>query len=408
MGLVANYECKSPYNKRNRWFFSIVVSILLIFQGAFVPIGNAAEQPGEQPVDIFIGDSSATNAVSGMTQQQRWTKLFADADGARELSVAVSGTGYLVGGSNTYDKQLAKVLQLMKDRHISADRVRRVFVVGGGNDFPQVTLGRGILFSIAACHLAARVEKEFPHAQKLYIPEMSPATDKMLGAYRKAEPFLPWFFFIASSHGFQFDRNWYQWVTDPEKNGYVIADKTHLTAKGHNETAHRIVGWVNALDGPKVEGAVPEWGGDTDTVLRFDANGGIGTTQSLKGAAGADMAIPAGNMTNNGRTLESWNTAADGSGRTYQVGSEITLPSASLVLYAQWGDEPKSHERTALSGLNRFAVAISGASFMMATILVLIRRKGGFRLRMDDETSEFLENWQTRKRSRKGGGNASS
>lgn len=389
--------------------FGTVMAVLALLQGGSFAVANAQEyRQSDRPVDIFIGDSSATNAVRDMTAEQRWTKLFADADGAQELSVAVGGTGYLVGGANTYDNQLTKALRLMKEQHIDADRVRRVFVVGGGNDFSKATIERGVQFCLVANRLAARVAKEFPHAQRLYIPEMSPATGRMLNAYKRAEPFFPLFFLIASSHGFQYDRNWYQWVTDPDANGYVIADETHLTAKGHNETAHRVVGWVNALDGPKVEGTVPEWDGSADTVMRFDANGGVGVVQSLRGPAGTESTIPATGMTNGARSLESWNTKADGTGTSYLLGSETTLPEASVILYAQWSGPSPSQGNGLLRGL-RFAAAGMGALVMAAAAsLAVVHRRRASRFVMDDGTAHTLANtWPTHGR-HKGGGHAAS
>lgn len=40
-----------------------------------------------------------------------------------------------------------------------------------------------------------------------------------------------------------------------------------------------------------------------------------------------------------GKKFDSWNTAADGSGDTYDAGQQIAMPEGGLVLYAQWTEE---------------------------------------------------------------------
>lgn len=375
---VFEIVCKKSFIR----LLMVLVSVLLSMIVVMSPINIISPHTAfaiEQPVDIFIGDSSAINASNDSDKTNRWTRLFADADGAYELNAAVGGTGYLVGGDNAYSHQLDLVLTRMKEEHISADCIRRVFLVGGGNDF---AIANTPYFSerliATANHVAFRIGQEFPNAQKLYIPEMAPATDRMLKSYRSLEPYFPSYFAMAYLHGFQYDKNWYQWVTDPDANGYVIADETHLTAKGHNEAAHRVVAWVNTLNGPKVKGTVPEWGGDTTPVLRFSANGGWGSVPSVRAAAGTDVSIPSSasgsgsavghtpgsGIADDNRELVSWNTEPDGSGTSYQPGSYTAMPPQSTVLYAQWRALPARS-----SGAER--VLTTGAASSSAVVLAV-------------------------------------
>ncbi len=351
-------------------------------------VASAAEADADaRPVDVFIGDSSATNYSPDTSDAQRWTRLFADADGAMELSVAISGTGYLVRGNNgkgkTYGEQLDTVLGIMKSRHLTHDRVRRVFLVGGGNDFQlEKTPYFSEHLTAAANNVATRIEQEFPDAQHLYIPEMAPATKRMLAAYGRVKPYMPAFFALAYMHGFQYDKNWYQWLADPYANGYAVADDTHLSAKGHNEAAHWAVGWVNSLDGPKVAGTVPEWDGSAGPVMRFQSHGGWGSVPSIHAAAGTGITLPRSGMTNEGHELVAWNTKADGTGTAYRPGDVITMPARSVMLYAQWKTLPASERRRDTMGWRVLYISAAVLVILvltLASVLVVTSHAGGRR-----------------------------
>ncbi|KAB7790458.1 GDSL-type esterase/lipase family protein [Bifidobacterium leontopitheci] len=351
-----------------------------------IPPAHAADTAttSSQPIDVIIGDSSATNFAQGVAAEQRWTKLFADADGARELNVAVGGTGFVVGGANTFDKQLDRVLDQLDAEHIGHDRVRRVFVVGGGNDVarnPDIT--RLITASSA---LTGRVKAEFPKAQRLYIPDASPATKLMLAAYGRVKPFMPYMFLNMQARGFQYEKNWYAWLPNAESHGYAVADNTHLSVAGHNEMAHMVAGWVNSLDGPKVSGDIPEYEtAETadDVSVRFQADGGTGMIDRLTDSAGDTVTLPSGGFTQSRQRIVAWNTAADGSGTSYRPGASVTLPSHSLMLYAQWGTDKAAATRAAkaaeTSSRPLHLAAIGGVAVLAATATVLVtvhRRRG--------------------------------
>lgn len=357
-----------------------LIVVVLTVCVSCLPIGAVAASAAEadmRPVDVFIGDSSAMNADSRVTPEQRWSRLFSDADGAIELNVAVGGVGYLVGGEHTYARQVNQVLQQLDERHIDAGRVRRVFLVGGGNDFAAAgTPGFSVALNTAASEVAGRLRREFPEAQHLYIPEMAPATKRMLAAYGRVKPYMPSFFALAYMHGFKYDKNWYQWLADPYDNGYAVADDTHLSAKGHNEAAHWAVGWVNSLDGPKVAGTVPEWNG-SEPVMRFQSHGGWGSVPSVRAAAGTAITLPRSGMTNEGHELIAWNTEADGTGTAYRPGATIAMPGSSVMLYAQWRREPQAtHVGRGLRMLYVGAVALVCLVAVVAFALVVGHRVG--------------------------------
>jgi uncharacterized repeat protein (TIGR02543 family) len=70
--------------------------------------------------------------------------------------------------------------------------------------------------------------------------------------------------------------------------------------------------------------------------ISFSANGGVGSISDLSGQAGTTVTLPAStSLTHSGSTLNSWNTAANGSGTSYLPGQSLTL-TTSMTLYAQW------------------------------------------------------------------------
>lgn len=78
-------------------------------------------------------------------------------------------------------------------------------------------------------------------------------------------------------------------------------------------------------------------------ALSYDANGATGGTLPTvylptayqKGAIVAALAN-SGSLVKTGKVFAGWNTAADGSGTTYQPAALITIGTADIVLYARW------------------------------------------------------------------------
>ena len=76
-------------------------------------------------------------------------------------------------------------------------------------------------------------------------------------------------------------------------------------------------------------------------TIRFDANGGAGTMDSMKSCAyGKKYALTKNAFTMPRYLFKEWNTNADGSGTAYADGAEIsnlvTKDGGSITLYAQW------------------------------------------------------------------------
>ena len=124
------------------------------------------------------------------------------------------------------------------------------------------------------------------------------------------------------------------------------------------KTGYQFAGWNTAANGTGTNYV----GGDAFTInsnttlyanwiiggvrLLYNANsaaGGSGTAPSSSGTyytafSTADVVGNTGSFTNtNGYTFGGWNTLANGTGTSYPVGSEYTMPGAGTVnLYAQW------------------------------------------------------------------------
>lgn len=111
-----------------------------------------------------------------------------------------------------------------------------------------------------------------------------------------------------ANDGYQFD-GWYEnniWVSDDESYIFTATENRELTAE-----------FVMLY------------------TVTYRANNGTGATNSEDVADGESLTL-ADNIFTYGRCeIESWNTEADGSGNSYDVGSDITVDQ-DITLYAQW------------------------------------------------------------------------
>ncbi len=70
--------------------------------------------------------------------------------------------------------------------------------------------------------------------------------------------------------------------------------------------------------------------------VSYDANGGVGTMESVTGDVGSKIVIRQSGFTRSEYTFTGWNTQADGKGTAYKAGDSFTLTDKDTVLYAQW------------------------------------------------------------------------
>ena len=74
---------------------------------------------------------------------------------------------------------------------------------------------------------------------------------------------------------------------------------------------------------------------DNTIIVTFDANGGTGEMAPQTFTVCTAQALSANTFTRENYNYKNWNTAADGSGTTYENSQEITV-SEGMTLYAQW------------------------------------------------------------------------
>ena len=80
-------------------------------------------------------------------------------------------------------------------------------------------------------------------------------------------------------------------------------------------------------------------GNSTGYSVTYNANGGTGSvTDTEKYAKGAEATVKSNGFTHDTKVFLSWNTAADGTGKTYYPNSTVKI-TGDVTLYAQWGDK---------------------------------------------------------------------
>ena len=81
------------------------------------------------------------------------------------------------------------------------------------------------------------------------------------------------------------------------------------------------------------------WGGEepVELTVTFDANEGTGTMETQTVTAKTDTALNKNTFTREGYNFKEWNTAADGTGTSYEDSATVNLTD-NITLYAQWKD----------------------------------------------------------------------
>ena len=124
--------------------------------------------------------------------------------------------------------------------------------------------------------------------------------------------------------------------------------------------------------------------------VSYDANGGVGTMESVTGDVGSEIVIQQSGFTRSEYTFTGWNTQADGKGTTYKAGDSFTLTDKDTVLYAQWSknsgsagtgtngtakptDIPKTGDNSNLTLW--FALLIVSGGAVIATAVISSKKK---------------------------------
>ena len=126
---------------------------------------------------------------------------------------------------------------------------------------------------------------------------------------------------------YQYNANGNNAVTIP-----ITAAKLHNADGTYTETANASAGTtIPYLDGV--------WGGAANITVYFDANGSEETMPTWTGKPNTSFNLPKNTFTREGYTFTGWNTAADGTGRSYADEEPVSF-DADTTLYAQWTVDP--------------------------------------------------------------------
>ena len=206
-----------------------------------------------ETVDVFIGDST-TAFWDTAPVDKNWTTLIANADGVENVNVAVSGAGFLndAGKKHAYPDQVTTAIGKTQGK-----TVRRVFLVGLWNDQDRIKSGMDAEIN-AMTKTADMIKSAWPGAQLIYLVEVAPQTPYSQSMLKSFSSVVNQTYTLFEGKGFNVARDWFDWMPDGEKNGYMH-DKVHPNAKGMNVAAHKIREWVNTLSGPKINGEIPAW-----------------------------------------------------------------------------------------------------------------------------------------------------
>ena len=186
----------------------------------------------------------------------------------------------------------------------------------------------------------------------------------------------------------------------------AAGESVTVAENGFTRDNYTFTGWNTQADG---KGTAYKAGDsftltDKDTVLyaqwsknapaqvkvSYNANGGVGTMESVTGDVGSKIVIQQNGFTRSEYTFTGWNTQADGKGTAYKAGDSFTLTDKDTVLYAQWSknsgsagtgtngtakptDIPKTGDNSNLTLW--FALLIVSGGAIIATAVISSKKK---------------------------------
>ncbi len=224
-----------------------IIAIITAFVLSLLPITAYAETGEANKIDLFLGDS--TTSAIGVSDSQRWSKLFSEKDNAQEVNYAVGGSGWgdtkWVHDGRTYADQYEKARNALGD---NVQYVHRVFVVGFVNDIQSGTSAQDIKTKMN--DLLTKIHADLPEAQLIYIPEIAAPSPKNLSLLPLMLPVSKELIKTAQSiNGVYVADDCIDWLKDSSDTWQ--SDQIHPNAKGHEIVAQKVESLVAQIDSGK-------------------------------------------------------------------------------------------------------------------------------------------------------------
>lgn len=221
-----------------------IIAIITAFVLSLLPITAYAETGEANKIDLFLGDS--TTSAIGVSDTQRWSKLFSEKDNAQEVNYAVGGSGWgntkWVHDGRTYADQYEKARNALGD---NVQYVHRVFVVGFVNDIQSGTSVQDVKTQMK--DLLTKIHTDLPEAQLIYIPEIAAPSPKNLSLLPLMLPVSKELIKTAQSiNGVYVADDCIDWLKDSSNTWQT--DQIHPNAKGHEIVAQKVESLVAQID----------------------------------------------------------------------------------------------------------------------------------------------------------------
>lgn len=221
-----------------------IIAIITAFVLSLLPITAYAETGEANKIDLFLGDS--TTSAIGVSDTQRWSKLFSEKDNAQEVNYAVGGSGWgdtkWVHDGRTYADQYEKARDALGD---NVQYVHRVFVVGFVNDIQSGTSVQDVKTKME--DLLTKIHADLPEAQLIYIPEIAAPSPKNLSLLPLMLPASKELIKTAQSiNGVYVADDCIDWLKDSSDTWQ--SDQIHPNAKGHEIVAQKVESLVAQID----------------------------------------------------------------------------------------------------------------------------------------------------------------
>ena len=198
-----------------------------------------------------------------------------------------------------------------------------------------------------------------------------------------------------------------------DKNSPYLAgdDVTVLGSNGLTKTGYTFMGWSTRSDGtgdvyhqndhfrmPSANVTLYAiWQSNSITRLYYHLNGGTGTppADATIYAPGQEATVKSdsagGGMSNGTKVFAGWNTQANGSGKWYFPGDNLTMPAGNENLYAQWADEADVHKVVYHGNENDGGAAPTDNNNYIEGVVVTVKGQGSL-----TNTGYKFIGWNTR------------